>query len=90
MAVASTFSTFAVLLLSSFVGWAIDGGGGHTAVENWKVIFIVTAGVSIVPGMLFIAFGSAKVQTWNCVREDGGGGGDGGVAECDEQSPLCV
>lgn len=80
MAVASTFSTFAVLLLSSFVGWAIDGGGGQT-VENWKVIFIVTAGVSVVPGMLFIAFGSAEMQMWNCVRDDVD-------EECDEHTPL--
>lgn len=79
MAVASTFSTIAVLLLSSFVGWTIDGG---QTVENWKVIFIVTAGVTIVPGMLFIAFGSAEVQMWNDVK------GESDDEDCDEESPL--
>lgn len=83
MAVASTFSTFAVLILSSFVGWAIDTNT-EQIVENWKVIFMVTAGVSILPGILFIACGSAEMQTWNNKNNDD----DGDDEECDELSPL--
>lgn len=82
MAVASTFSTFAVLLLSSCVAWVVGDGDGQT-VENWKVIFTVTAVASTVPGLLFIAFGSAKMQAWNYTRHD-----NDVDEECDERSPL--
>ncbi|XP_035899092.1 putative inorganic phosphate cotransporter [Anopheles stephensi] len=37
--------------------------------EEWKYVFLLTAGFYIVSGIVFIIFGSGKVQKWNEIKE---------------------
>lgn len=33
--------------------------------EQWRLVFLIAAGMQVVTGGLFLAFGSAELQTWN-------------------------
>uniref|UniRef100_A0A182TBS6 Major facilitator superfamily (MFS) profile domain-containing protein n=1 Tax=Anopheles maculatus TaxID=74869 RepID=A0A182TBS6_9DIPT len=37
--------------------------------EEWKYVFLLTAGFYIVSGVFFVIFGSGKVQKWNEIKE---------------------
>lgn len=37
--------------------------------DEWKYVFLLTAGFYIVSGIFFIAFGSGKVQKWNEIKQ---------------------
>ncbi|XP_050079516.1 putative inorganic phosphate cotransporter [Anopheles maculipalpis] len=37
--------------------------------EEWKYVFLLTAGFYIVSGIAFVIFGSGKVQKWNEIKE---------------------
>ncbi|EAT38347.1 AAEL009749-PA, partial [Aedes aegypti] len=37
--------------------------------EQWKNVFLISAAMYVVSGLIFIAFGSGKVQSWNDVKQ---------------------
>lgn len=37
--------------------------------EQWKLIWIVTGAVYVIPGMIFVLFSDSELQPWNEVKE---------------------
>lgn len=37
--------------------------------EQWKNVFLISAAMYVVSGVIFIVFGSGKVQSWNEVKK---------------------
>lgn len=41
----------------------------QNTMEQWKNVFLISAAMYVVSGLIFIAFGSGKVQSWNDVKK---------------------
>lgn len=60
--ISSTITAIGQILVTIIVGWIIEGDQSN---QQWQKIFLITAAVGIIPGLIYITYGSAKVQDWN-------------------------
>ncbi|XP_037049155.1 sialin [Bradysia coprophila] len=51
---------------------------GNQTIEQWKYVFMISAGLLIVTGTLFVLFSDSKEQYWNKLADDDDDDGDDG------------
>lgn len=41
----------------------------NNPLEQWKLIWLVTGAIYVIPGMIFVLFSDSELQPWNDVKE---------------------
>lgn len=77
------------ILVTLYVGWLTDG---NQADAQWQKIFYMAAGFGIIPGVLYVMFADASVQSWNSPKMEPGGeeGSNLGSGSLDDKNQTKV
>nr|BAN20727.1 sodium-dependent phosphate transporter [Riptortus pedestris] len=66
MGIANGLENITTILAPLSVGWFVTD---TTSAEDWRIAFIISAIVSVTGNVVFVLFGSTKIQPWNSVDE---------------------
>ncbi|XP_043464166.1 sialin isoform X2 [Leptopilina heterotoma] len=65
----NTFGSFPGFILPFIIGLLTDN---HNGIEEWRIVFWISAVVFLSATVIFWLFGSAEIQPWNNVGQEGG------------------
>lgn len=67
MGIANGLENITTILAPLTVGWVVTD---PASAEDWRIAFIISALVSIAGNLVFVIFGSTKIQPWNTINEE--------------------
>ncbi|CAH1403702.1 unnamed protein product [Nezara viridula] len=66
MGIANGLENITTILAPLTVGWVVED---TKSVEQWRIVFIISAFVSITGNLIFLIFGSTETQPWNTINQ---------------------
>ncbi|XP_066909524.1 putative inorganic phosphate cotransporter isoform X2 [Halyomorpha halys] len=66
MGIANGLENITTILAPLTVGWVVED---TRSVEQWRIVFIISAIVSITGNTIFVLFGSTDIQPWNTIDQ---------------------